>query len=173
MRPAIVRVIIIFWLLGASSDVRSSNPTADDKWNRTTAIRGLPFCALVLRNFVDEDDSPRREVYVLMETSQVTEDNLTLLFRALSEAYVKPQDLTVWVYTDVEQLGILATGTFSDSVPAEPKDDGVANDETPTGASRKKQDQLAYYKRTKGAELFRYNPNYPQPGTKTVMLMGK
>lgn len=173
MRPAIVRLIIIFCFLGISFDVRSYNPTADNQWNRTTAIKGLPFCALVLRNFVEEDDSPRREVYVLMETSQVTEDNLTLLFKGLSEAYVKPQDLTVWVYTDVEQLGILATGTFSDLAPAEPKDDGVAIDETSIKANRKRQDQLAYYKRARGAELFRYNPNYPQPGTKTVLLMGK
>lgn len=33
--------------------------------------------------------------------------------------------------------------------------------------------QLTYYRRTKEAELFRYNPNYPDPGLRTVILRGK
>jgi hypothetical protein len=43
-------------------------------WDKTRTVLGLPFCALMLRAFLVEES--RREVHVLMEPDQVTEENL-------------------------------------------------------------------------------------------------
>jgi len=134
--------------------------------NETTAIGGLNFCAFMLREFYDKDEKGRT-IYVLMEPRQVSESNLYLLFRILSERFNADEDLTIWVDTDVEQLAFLATGTMVTFSPAR----GVIDDSA--RGHNKRILQLAYYKRTKAVELFRYNPNYPIAGEKTVIIRGK
>ena len=136
-----------------------------DQWNKTRAVKEVPFCAFILREFLD-DKEQNRDVYVLMEPDQVIEINLDLLFKALSKKFPQPYSLTIWVETDVEQLGVIATGRMGTVSPAE------SEKENPEEKAVKP--QLAYYRRTKKVELFRYNPNYPHKnGEKTVIIRGK
>ncbi|MEK6301803.1 MAG: hypothetical protein AABO41_13920 [Acidobacteriota bacterium] len=122
----------------------------------TTALSGLPFCALVLRVFVDEANSSTR-VYVLMETDNVTEANLRILFERISRQHSSPSSLEATVYTDVDQLAFVATGQAHSG----------------EWDRSSKLRQLAYYRRDAQAELFRFNPDYPAAGLKTVILRGR
>lgn len=69
--------------------------------------------------------------------------------------------------TDVEQLGVLATGALVTVSPA--RGDIGASGRAKTARIL----QLAFYKRNKSVELFRYNPDYPKAGNKTVIIRGK
>ena len=138
----------------------------DGRWNETRAIQGLPFCALTLREFFDRD-LPERTVYVLMEPTQVNEGNLHLLFRFISQRFPDDQILKVWVDTDVEQLDFIATGRMVTVSP------GFGTTAKPQAEESKRVLQMALYKRTKSVELFRYNPNYPKSGERTVIIRGK
>lgn len=112
----------------------------------------VPFAAIVLRDGERRFDGSR-QIHILVEPSDVTERNLLLLFKVVSEQCSEPS-LIVWVYTDVAQLAALSTGQNMSGGPTD-------------------KHQLVYYERTDKVELFRYNPNYPEEGRKTVLLKGK
>lgn len=156
-------VITMFFVFGCTTlSFGKISLQNNEESNTTRAIKGLPFYAFILREFVSEDGSSR-EINVLMEPNQVSETNLRLLFRNFSRKFPAPISVEVWVYTDVEQLDTLSTNQITDVAPARgatPKEKKVAH-------------QLVYYKRTKDVELFRYNPNYPKVGEKTVILRGR
>lgn len=139
----------------------------DGRWNETRAVQGLPFCALTLREFFDRDQH-ERTIFVLMEPPHVSEGNLNLLFRSMSQRFPDDPVLKVWVYTDVEQLAFLATGQMVTVSPAQGAPDANAQ-----GKEKKRVLQLAFYKRTESVELFRYDPNYPKSGERTVIIRGK
>lgn len=145
----------IILILAATDPTALSRQVKDARWGDAISVEGLPFCALILSNVYDKRQK-ERTVDILMEPHQVNEDNLRLLFRSLSERF--PDDLTfkAWVNTNVKQLAMLATG-MGGSGPAQGK----------------RALQLAYYRRTEKEELFRYNPNYPKAGEKTVIIRGK
>jgi hypothetical protein len=132
-------------------------------WNETRAVTGLDFCALILREFFDTKTG-ERTLYLLAEPKEVTESRLQSLFASLSAKYADDSSLEVWVETDVEQLGSLATGRMVTVSPREHSDDRVED---------KKVLQLALYKRNSSVELFRFNPNYPKSGEKTIIIRGQ
>lgn len=141
----------------------------EQEWHKTRAIKEVPFCAFILRDFLD-DNRESRELAVLMEPDQVTEGNLTLLFKALSEKHPKPTDLRIQVYTDVEQLGFLATGLLEDKAPPEKKK-AASSDQGDKGSKR--EPQFAFYKRTKYEEYFSYYVFKQKSEVKTVILRSK
>lgn len=145
---------------------------SEDRWNVTTSLKGLPFCALVLRDHLADSDR-RRVLNVLMDPDDVAEGNLVLLFRVLSEKYPSPVALEVWVNTDVEQLSLLASGVLIHKAdpPLRPStgNQGAGSEAKIRGRVL----QLVFYRRSKDVELFRYNPNLPEEGSRTVILRGK
>jgi hypothetical protein len=173
----VLNVILLLGVLFVNTNTLGANLQKEDEggWNKTRAITELHFCVFILRDFLDGDE-PSREISVLMEPDQVTENNLTLLFRALSEKYPAPKTLRVQVYTDVEQLGFLSTGRMEDLAPAEGSEMTIREDGTSQKNLNKKKKrvlQFAFYKRAKEEEFFTYNPNYPEYGTKTITLRSK
>jgi hypothetical protein len=145
----------------------------NSQWNKTRAIKGLPFPAFILREYLGEFQ-PGLEVHILMDPDDVTEDNLRLLFELVSEKYTKAKRLVAMVSTDIEQLESLITGYIITGSPPQEKAD--VNEETTSKVqkrSRKRIHKWAYYRRTKEVELFRYNPDYPNDGMKTIILKGK
>ncbi len=134
-----------------------SVPKADTEQESddATTIKELNFCALTLRNYINDDENSR-EMYVLIDPEQITETSLAQLFEALSKRYSKPFSLEVTVYTSIKQLRTLVTGM------------GISHADKIEGKHRS-----AYYKRTVQVELFRYNPDFPEPGMKTIVLRGK
>jgi hypothetical protein len=164
----ITRILLSILVLsfGVVGEPYAGQQARNGRWNETTAIHGLPFCALTLREFFDRDQH-ERTVYVLMEPSQVNEGNLHLLFRSISQRFPNDPNLKVWVDTDVEQLGTLATGQMVTVSPGF----GATAEALPTESKRVL--QMALYKRTESVELFRYNPNYPKSGERTVIIRGK
>ncbi len=155
-RKIVVIGLLIFCICPGDGIARQDTA---DKWDKTVALKELPYCALILRAFLGPDDSSR-EIFVLMEPDNVNEENLRLLARALSEKYPPPLSLKAWIETDVKQLATLITNSNSSSYPD-------------NHASGKKELQWAYYRRSEEVELFRYNPEYPKPGMKTVILKGE
>jgi hypothetical protein len=160
LRLAIILTMLVFASnYGVVPTKGDKNQIGEEQWDKTRALTQSPFCALILREFLKRGDRGR-EIHILIEPDQVTEDNLRLLFKAISEKYPPPLLLEAWVYTDVEQLAALATRSGHSFYPD-------------TRAREGKERQWAYYKRTEEVELFRYNPNYPESGMKTVILRGK
>jgi hypothetical protein len=138
--------------LSCSNLVALSQPHV--RSNSTQSINELPFCAFILRSL---DSRRGHEVYVLTEQDQITEGNLILLFKAVSDRNPNPSLLEVFVNTDVDQLRSLVVHMNT------------------SGDFREKPEkryQWAYYKRSEKVELFRYNPNYPEDGLKTVIIRG-
>jgi hypothetical protein len=154
-RKIVVIGVLIFCI--CTGDVIARQDIAD-KWDKTVAIRELPYCALILRAFLGSDDSSRK-VFVLMEPDNINEENLRLLAKTMSDRYPPPLFLEVHVTTDVKQLATLVTNSNIS---------GSGNYEAPG----KKELQWAYYRRSEEVELFRYNPEFPKPGMKTVILKG-
>jgi hypothetical protein len=174
MWKALAVFLIALFLVGVSAAM----PMSDDKasWNKTRALKELPFCAFILRDFLLEESSPEREIFILMEPDEVTEENLKLLFKVVSEKYLKPLALKVWVKTDIEDLKELATGVMITGDPP-PKNSEVSGKEKIVSSNElnkktKRIRQWAFYIRNEDVELFRYNPDYPEEGMKTVMLRG-
>lgn len=157
-------VFLVFTPLFVQAQVQG--PTWDtSNWNKTRAIKELPFCALILREAHDKLDATHK-IYILMEPVEVTEDNLRLLFGILSRRDPESPILRILVETDVTGLAPLATGGFI--AGSGRKSEGAKED--PPKQIR----QWANYRRTKVGESFGYNPNYPNGvGFKTVILWGK
>lgn len=151
----IVLLMITVLLAGALHPVGVAG-MQQETWDKTTAVPDLPFCALVLRVF-DDEHYPRVRVYILMEPDKVTEDNLKILFGRVGELHRSSSSLEAFAYTDVEQLGFLATRQAHSGSPN----------------FKRKESQLAYYRRDDQVELFRYNPNHPKSGLRTVIIRGK
>jgi hypothetical protein len=131
----------------------SQEPEKGDSWKKVQAIKGLPFCAFIL------GDNPKgvwgsREIYILVEQTEVTESNLRILLRTISDSYPEPINLEAWVITDPERLKSFYSERGSSG--------GEAN-----------VFKGAFYKRGEKVELFRYNPNFPEQGLQTVTLRGK
>lgn len=143
-------------LLASALPFASASTCAENQADKTTAIDNLPFCALVLRVFVYEHGA-RTRTYILMEPDGVTETNLRLLFEKVGQMHASTLSLEVVIYTDVEQLGFLATRQTHSGLPN----------------FKRNEARSAYYRRDQQVELFRYNPNYPDTGLKTVIIRGK
>ena len=165
IRKLLLQTLVLCMCL--TGETYAGKKPSDGRWNETRAIQGQPFCALILREFSDPDRK-ERTIYVLMEPSQVNEGNLHLLFRHLSQQFPDDPILRVIVHTDVEQLAVLATGHLVTASPARVVPDSSAQEK-----ESKRVLQLVFYKRTESVELFRYNPNYPKSGEKTVVIRGK
>jgi len=71
-------------------------------------VTDLPFCALVLREWKNPV-TPGFDDYVIMEGDRMTEDNLRLLFKVLSDQHSDEPNFQSWVYTDATQLASIAT----------------------------------------------------------------
>jgi hypothetical protein len=155
MKILVARTIFTMILLSSvfAASTYSQESEKGDSWKKVQAIKGLPFCALIL------GDNPKgvwgsREIYVLVEQAEVTESNLRILFRSISDSNPEPINLDAWVYTNLEQLRTLVTNS------------GMSG-----GGSKVLRG--AYYNRRENVELFRYSPNFPEPGLQTVILRGK
>lgn len=135
-------------------------------WNKTEAIRELPFCALTLRTL---ESRRGREVHILMEPDEVTESNLQLLFKVVSAKNPEPLLLETFVSTDVQQLRSLVTNMNTSAEESE----SIGPDVVTSSQGKVEKNQWAYYKRTDQVELFRFNPTFPKLGMKTIILRGK
>ena len=151
--PSTVVLILLVLLLPFASRGRPVTASHPQNLKLSKALKGLPFCVLVLWDGFRKFDGSR-QIHMIVESSEVTETNLSLLFKVVSEQCPE-SSLAVWVYTDVEQLAALSTGMQI------------------SGEEKKSRHQLAYYKKTDKVELFRYNPNYPEEGMTTVLLRGR
>jgi hypothetical protein len=96
-------------------------------WNKTEVIKELPFCALKLRTLLNESASSR-EVHILVEPEQITESNLILLFKVVSDKYPKPLSLEVFVSTDLEQLKPLVTGMTVAGTPTREESEALESE---------------------------------------------
>ena len=150
-KASMVQITVL--IVAVAATISSSPSAKRQHGDKGMSITGLPFCVLVLRVFTS-DFYPRVRVHVLMEPDKITESNLRLLFEKISEQHPTTSSLDAMVYTDVEQLGVLATRR------------ALSN-------SKGTESQLAYYRRDDRVELFRYNPDYPKSGLKTVIIRGK
>lgn len=157
-------------LLGACGTTLYAQSPID---HQTRAIKGVNFSALIVRDFLEE--SGDRTVYILMDPSEVNEGNLHTLFKIISEKYPKVSTLRAWVRTDIQNLESLVTGVIITGARGQEKketQDGN-NGVSPASKSKEHKNQRAFYFRTEEVELFRYNPNYPEPGSQTIILKGK
>jgi hypothetical protein len=155
MKILVARTIFTLIILSSvfAASTYSQESEKGDSWKKIQAIKGIPFCAIILGNN-PEGFWKSREIYVLMEQAEITENNLRILFQSISDSNPEPPDLSVTVYTDIKQLKPLVL-------------DGCISG----GGSKVLHG--AYYNRRKNVELFRYNPNFPEPGLQTVTLKGK
>src|SRR5262249_50674399 len=130
---------------------------------RTKAIEGLPFCALIVGELRNRPVFHRLDV--LAEAKHINEGDLALLFAAISSAYPSEElPLEVFVDSDVAEMKWIVTGyAGAGSFPKGAK----PLDHDPTAGP------WGYYWRTKENEYYRYNPDYPALGIKTVVLRGK
>lgn len=147
-------------------------PTWDtSNWNKTTSIKELPFCALILRESHDRIDATHT-IHVLMEPDEVTANNLGLLFGVLSQRDAESPAMVINVATDVTQLAPLATGGFI-SGSSLTKSDGAK--EVPLIGGRVRPiRQMAIFRRNKFVAFFRYNPDYPKgESIRTVIMWGR
>jgi hypothetical protein len=120
---------------------------------RTWEVKGLPFCALILREFTE----PGRggfEQYLIMDPDQITRENLKILFKALSDQHSGDANFQAWVYSDVSQLAGLATQSGSG-------DDSSLN-----------KHKWAYYSRSREREYFDFKPSLSASDLTTVVLRG-
>jgi hypothetical protein len=139
-------------------------------WNKIEAIKQLPFCALKVMTLESQFG---REVHILMEPDEVTESNLLLLFRVVSEKNPEPLELETFVSTDIQQLRSLVTNMNTSATLSEEDSEKTGSDVISTSSQRKAEKKWAYYKRTNQVELFRFNATFPRPGMKTIVLRGK
>ena len=155
-----VIVASVFALLLSGAILPAAAQTRDD--NMITALKGTPFSALIFYESVSRSTA---FVGILMDQSDISEDNLRLVFRLLSDKYPSAPLLESYVYTDMVRPASLIKGEMisADGVPPPP-----ALRNKPKASSRG-----AYYTRSEKVELFRFDPNYPDDGMKTVILRGK
>jgi len=169
VRPRLLVFLSLCVLASISVDAESRKQ--EQKAQAALAVKELPFCALIMTDFLTEDRS-MRALYILMDPNEITEFNLSQLFKTLSQKYSKPVDLEVWVYTNLSDIAHIVTGRFSTRAKAklpESKD----GSETKDSEVAEKVEKWAYYKRADTVELFRYIPEPPEKGLKTVVLRGK
>lgn len=149
-----VVMMALLLLLAASWASPKANPAL--RANDLKSIKGLPFSALI---FFESKSDVRFFIGILMDQDDISEDNLRLLFRSLSEKYPLPDPLEAQVYTDMWKPSAL---TRNEVISVDGKTKGQSS--APHGA---------FYLRRQSVELFRFNPNYPEHGMKTVVLRGK
>src|ERR1700733_1526733 len=100
-----MNLAVTFSLISFLVPFHTAQPTRQQqRWNKTAAVDGIPFCAFMLREMVVEGPESHYEVFILMEPDHINEENLRILFDVISKRYRQESDLQAWVYTDVEQL---------------------------------------------------------------------
>jgi hypothetical protein len=128
---------------------------------RVEAVKALPFCAFILTTF--DGGARGHSATVLMEPGEFTEENLRLLFEALSSKYpgadLDNHVLSVSVYTDVKQLYSLAVGYNMSGGDSRDRDNGGL--------------QRAQYWRSTNNEFFLFNPAPGDFKNKTVIIRGQ
>ncbi|MEK6288223.1 MAG: hypothetical protein AABO57_21095 [Acidobacteriota bacterium] len=131
-------------------------------------------CHFALSFLFDVENPTSFFVGILMDKEDMSESNLKLLFQSISKKYPpqllfekhgRPLPLEARVYTDLRIPGALANNEMI-SVSGTRSTSSSEESRNPTRSR-------AFYTRTEAVELFRYNPNYPEHGTKTVILRGK
>lgn len=161
--------IVLFGLLSLNLGV-IAQPLRLIQEPRLVGIRGLPFCAFIY--YEDKNDS-RSYVRILMDQVEITQDNLRTLFQRISEEHPSSLPLEVQVDIDLRTAGAIANGELhSIAGRSSPNNNGSDHDRK-SEASNVEAPHGAFYMRTETVELFRYNPNYPKFGMKTVILRGK
>lgn len=163
--------VLLFLILLFASSWAPVKPASGAQVDGLSAVRGLPFCAFV---FFEVENPTTFFVGILMDKGDMSEDNLKLLFQSISRKYPPqslyekhngPLPLEARVYTDLRIPGALAN---NEMISASGKRSTSSRED-----SRNPVPNTAFYMRTEAVELFRYNPTYPEHGTKTVILRGK
>ena len=111
-------------------------------------------------NVTGDADDAFRYVVILLDEKAFSESRLKELFKLVSARFPTPNRLDVQVYTDLEQV----------ETPEE-HDRGRVSESRDDPTSDKY--HWALFIRSQGNELFRYNPNPPNRGMKTVILKGE
>ena len=132
---------------------------------RLFGLKDLPFCAIVFdEDFKNTETTAANElaVRILMDQDDVSESNLRQLFALVSKRYPSPQDLYAYVETDARSVADVVNQERY-NIGKRPGQSGKSSSRGPGGA---------FYRRSAKVELFRYNPDYPAWGMKTVILRG-
>jgi hypothetical protein len=132
---------------------------ARNQHNYRAAFRYIIFSNEIIGARGNPQDA-YRSIGVLLDRRAFSEETLKELFKLLSERFPKPNTLEIWVSTNLKQVPTLEeseAGAISEAP------DNPALDRYPS----------ALLIRQDGNELFRYTPDPPSTGTKTVILKGR
>lgn len=159
----ILTITTLFGLLFVSGSFATVNSTRRSQSTNLRPHRS-PFRYVITSNDVVGRGRKRRGSYrtvgVLLEEKAFSEENLKVLFNLLTRRFVQPNDMNVWVSTNLEQI---PTPEESEAGARSEAPDSPTLDRYPT----------ALFIRKHGNELFRYTPNPPSTEVKTVILKGR
>lgn len=123
-----------------------------------------PFRYVIASNeVIDGGGDPKdafRYVVVLLDEKAFSEATLRELFKLLSKRFPKPNDMDVYVWTNLEQ------------VPTPEEAEAGAVSEAPDNPALDKYPNALLIRKDSN-ELFRYTPNAPNTDMKTVILKGR
>jgi hypothetical protein len=111
-----------------------------------------------LKNYPGINHS-ERIVKVLMDADAFTESNLKDLFLLIQKRFVEPDRLEVWVYTNLKQVET-------------PEEAELPKSSSAPDNYYLQHNHYAWYYKSKGNELFRYNESPPGKSLKTVIIRG-
>jgi hypothetical protein len=167
-------IVIIFLLLSFHANALQSRGqgSKSDNWELCT-ICGIPS-RMALNAFPGPTLVPRRNIYLLIEGSDLKEENLRNAFETLSTAYPDPILLSIIAFSNKESLRQLITAEegdsvidFADTLEGRMAERQYNSERYPprTGYFR------AYYLRSAiDRESFQYTPNPAEERTIEVIL---
>lgn len=119
---------------------------------------GFPF-EIIARGFltsIDEVECEGRELEILIQSKDFNEENLTKLFKHLSNRFPQPKDLSVKVHTDIKRLQEYSQDDYKMryfyALRFKSRVSGVSS----SGVETDKKYLYASYYRTGGASYFQY-----------------
>lgn len=169
-------IFVIFLLFGCPANALQSGDSVStrDNWEMCT-ICGIPS-HMALNASPGPTLVPRRHIYLLIQASDFTEENLRKAFDSLSKTYPEPVFLSIIAFSNKEFLKQLITAEEADSF--------IDFAETPEGrnAERHYSERYpprtgyfrAYYLRSAiDRESFQYTPDPARERTVEVILKNK
>src|SRR5262245_30858899 len=97
----VMRLFLLVLVLLLSSVKGFSEPKISIQSEELKSVRGLPFSALI---FSECECPVSYHISVLMSQDDISEENLKLLFQALSKNRPSPVPLDATVFTDLKTL---------------------------------------------------------------------
>lgn len=163
MRTMLRIALCIGLLLAANSHGEVNNKHMVQAQNQDKLYRS-PFRYVIVNNEVNDGSGDPRGAYryveVLLDEKAFSEETLKALFKLVSKRFPKPNDMDVYIWTNLEQVD---TPEEKDEPKVSEAPDNPALDKYPT----------ALLIRKDGNELFRYTLKAPNTDMKTVVIKGR